>query len=121
MFQSRHFKADDPFGRPWTVEFRWLQTGISIRHADTVDVKFTLSGAEGDQDKVIALPHPLLKKLSADTGRALNDAWCMRLASAHLRQMIEQWSDMDKKLVTLTLPEMAEAGQRVRKLEAAIA
>ncbi len=38
----RRFQAGpDPFGRVWEVEFRWLQTGISIRHADTVDVKFT--------------------------------------------------------------------------------
>jgi hypothetical protein len=38
---SRRFEAGpDPFGRTWQVEFRWLQTGISIRHADTVDVKF---------------------------------------------------------------------------------
>ena len=37
----RMFEAGpDPFGRHWQVEFRWLQTGISIRHADTVDVKF---------------------------------------------------------------------------------
>src|SRR5271165_768769 len=40
---SRRFDAGpDPFGRTWHVEFRWLQTGISIRHADTVDVKFVL-------------------------------------------------------------------------------
>src|SRR5690606_21714904 len=33
----RSFQAGpDPFGRMWNVEFRWLQTGISIRHADTV-------------------------------------------------------------------------------------
>lgn len=120
MFQSRHFKAEDPFGRHWTVEFRWLQTGISIRHADTVDVKFTLSG-DGEQDKVVALPHPLLLKLAKSTGHPMNDAWCMRLASSHLRQMIEQWSDMDKKLITLTLPELEESAQRVRKLEASIA
>jgi hypothetical protein len=42
--QSRLFEAGpDPFGRTWKVQFRWLQTGISIRHADTVDVKFWVS------------------------------------------------------------------------------
>lgn len=121
MFQSRHFKATDPFGRPWTVEFRWLQTGIAIRHADTVDVKFTLAGEEGEQEKVIALPHPGLVALARQTGHVFNDAWCMRLASAHLRQMIEQWADMDKKLITLTAPELEEASRRVKKLEAAVA
>jgi hypothetical protein len=35
-----------PFGRTWHVEFRWLQTGISIRPADTVDVKFEVSSVD---------------------------------------------------------------------------
>ena len=44
----RRFQAGpDPFGRTWDVEFRWQQNGISIRHADTVDVKFHLS-RDGD-------------------------------------------------------------------------
>jgi hypothetical protein len=58
--QSRLFEAGpDPFGRMWKVQFRWLQTGISIRHADTVDVNFWIStdGSE-PEEKVIALPHP---------------------------------------------------------------
>ena len=40
-------------GERYTVEFRWLQTAISLRHSDTVDVKFLVNG----QGKVIALPH----------------------------------------------------------------
>ena len=39
----RRFTAGpDPFGRVWEVEFKWHQTAISIRHADTVDVKYLL-------------------------------------------------------------------------------
>ena len=47
----RRFQAGpDPFGRTWEVEYRWLQTGISIRHADTVDVKFRVwtDGVDGE-------------------------------------------------------------------------
>ncbi len=103
----RRFQAGpDPFGRLWEVEFRWLQTGISIRHADTVDVKFVIwSESERDpepkQEKVIALSHPDLLQLSAKTGHPLTDAWCLKLAAAHLKYMIESGEDLEKTLVTL--------------------
>ena len=101
----RRFEAGpDPFGRTWEVEFRWLQTGISIRHADTIDVKFLLwTEGEEKQEKVIALPHPHLLTLSAETGHALTDPWCMRLAAHHLKHMIESGEDLEKTLVTLSL------------------
>ena len=55
----------DPFGRTWQAYFRWLQNGISIRHADTVDVKFGISTAGVlSEERVIALPHPALLALS---------------------------------------------------------
>lgn len=103
----RRFEAGpDPFGRKWLVEFRWLQTGISIRHADTVDVKFQLVNGEDVQEKVVALPHPELLKLSAEAGRPLTDAWCMKLAGLHIRHMIETDRDMEKVLVTATYEDM---------------
>jgi len=114
-FNSRHFKAADPFHREWQVEFRWLQTGISIRHADTVDVKFELRSGDEVQEKVIALPHPLLLELSKSSGVALTDPWCMRLATAHLRIMLRTWEDMDKTLVTLSLADLERAQSAVVK------
>lgn len=92
----------DPFGRNWTVEFRWLQNGISIRHSDTVDVKFQLIRGEKVEEKVIALPHPDLLAVSSELNRPLTDPWCMKLAALHLREMIETDRDMDKILVTLS-------------------
>src|SRR6202047_5325943 len=112
MFRNiRRFKTGpDPFGRMWEVEFRWLQTGISIRHADTVDVKFILwTEGEEKQEKVIALPHPHLLLLSAETGHALTDPWCMRLAARHLIYMIESGEDLEKTLITLSLPALQRA------------
>jgi hypothetical protein len=110
--QSRLFEAGpDPFGRMWKVQFRWLQTGISIRHADTVDVKFWIStdGSE-PEEKVIALPHPELLRLT-NNGHNLSDPLCLRLAAAHLRHMIETSEDIDKTLVT-TRPEELTAYYR---------
>ena len=106
--QARLFQAGpDPFGRMWKVQFRWLQTAISIRHADTVDVKFLVIPDGGEpEEKVVALPHPALLELTADSGRKLTDTFCMRLAAAHLRRMIETSEDMDKTLVTVPRDEL---------------
>jgi hypothetical protein len=99
----RRFQAGpDPFGRTWEVEFRWLQTGISIRHADTVDVKFQLwTEGEPRQEKVLALSHPALLALSQETGHALTDPWCLKLAATHLIAMIESGEDLEKTLITV--------------------
>ncbi len=107
--ESRLFDAGpDPFGRTWKVQFRWLQTGISIRHADTVDVKFFVTPPGGEtEEKVIALPHPALLKLTSERGRKLSDPYCMRMAAAHLKHMIETSEDMDKVLVTMAPEEMS--------------
>jgi hypothetical protein len=104
----RRFQAGpDPFDRTWEVEFRWLQTGISIRHADTVDVKFIVwTKGEEKQEKIIALPHPLLLALAAKTGHALTDAWCLKLAGLHLERMITSGEDLEKTLVTVSSADL---------------
>lgn len=108
---SRRFQAGpDPFGRTWEVEFRWLQTAISIRHADTVDVKFIVwTEGEPKQEKVIALPHADLLELSRRTGHPLTDAWCLRIAARHLQRMIESGEDLEKTLVTLAPADLERA------------
>lgn len=107
----RRFQAGpDPFGRTWEAEFRWLQTGISIRHADTVDVKFILwTEDEPKQEKVIALPHADLLALSAKCGHPLTDPWCLKLAARHLNYMIESGEDLEKTLVTLPAADLERA------------
>jgi hypothetical protein len=107
--QARLFEAGpDPFGRMWKVQFRWLQTGISIRHADTVDVKFFVTpDGGGTEEKVVALPHQVLLDIT-DQGRKLTDPLCMRLAAAHLRYMIETFEDMEKTLVTVPPEKLAD-------------
>jgi hypothetical protein len=106
--QYRLFQAGpDPFGRMWKVQFRWLQTGISIRHADTVDVKFFVTPDGGEtEEKVIALQHPELLELCRERGRKLSDPFCLRLAATHLQHMIETSEDMDKTLVSVSRPEL---------------
>jgi len=106
----RQFQAGpDPFGRTWQVHFSWLQSGISIRHADTVDVKFGVTtGNEPFEERVIALPHPDLLALSNKTGHPLTDAWCLKIAGRHLKHMIESGEDFEKILVTVKPDEMEQ-------------
>jgi hypothetical protein len=110
MDNSRNFHVGpDPFGRTWQVQFLWQQTAISIRHSDSVDVKFLLNDGEAAEEKVIALPHPLLVELSGKSGQPVSDPWCMKLAALHLRRMVETGDDMEKTLVTLSMDEMERA------------
>jgi hypothetical protein len=116
--QARLFEAGpDPFGQMWQVQFRWLQTGISIRHADTVDVKFFVwTGDNPPEEKVIALPRAALLELTRDRGRSLSDHYCLRLAAARLRHMIETSEDMEKTLVTVSPEELAASDSELNSV-----
>ena len=113
--QSRLFEAGpDPFGRMWKVQFRWLQTGISIRHANTVDVKFFVTPDGGEtEEKIISLPYAELLRLTRDRHEKLSDPYCMRMAAAHLRRMIETSEDREKTLAAATSAQMAEYDQQL--------
>ena len=107
MRNFREFEATDPFGRRWQVWFKWLQTGITLRHADTVDVKFVVEVDGERREKVIALLHQDLLSASEQTGHRLTDAWCSRLAALHLQHAIETGEDIEKDLITVTPNEIA--------------
>jgi hypothetical protein len=119
MQNFRQFEAGpDPFGRKFQVLFKWLQTAISIRHADTVDVKFVLVDENGGRtEKTIALPHAGLLEVSRETGRNMDDPWCARLAELHLLQLVASGEDMEKDIVTMTLPGLRSCAAELAKLE----
>src|ERR1035438_8331318 len=105
MQNFRQFEAGpDPFGRKFQVWFKWLQTAISIRGSDTVDVKFVLENEQaGSAQKTIALPHLALLALSRETGRPMDDAWCPRLAAGTSRGAAKGGSAQK----TIALPHLA--------------
>jgi hypothetical protein len=119
MQNFREFEAGpDPFGRKFQVLFKWLQTAISLRHADTVDVKFILVGDDGAQtEKAIAIPHADLCKVSGDLNRPFDDPWCSRIAAMHLIHLIETGEDMEKDLVTLSLSDLARYAETLAASE----
>jgi len=117
MENFRQFDAGpDPFGRNWKVKFKWLQTAISLRHSDTVDVKFVVHDDSTRTEKTIALPHADLLALSRKTGRPMTDAWCARLAALHVKHLIETGEDMEKDLVTVSPEELAAYDEQLAKL-----
>ena len=104
----RQFSAGpDPFGRTWSVEFKWQMNGIAMRHSDTIDCKFRVSSGDESAEKLVALPHPVLLELSDRLGRPLTDPWVSRLAALHLRNMIETGEDMEKEIVVPTPEQLS--------------
>jgi hypothetical protein len=123
MQNFRQFEAGpDPFGRKFQVWFKWLQTAISIRGSDSVDVQFLL---ENDQAcsvrKTIALPHADLLALSRATGRPMDDPWCARLAALHLVHVVETGEDMEKDLVTVAPDALKLYAAELARQESAVA
>lgn len=119
MQNFREFEAGpDPFGVTWKVRFKWLQTAISLRHSDSVDVRFILSDGTSDAQKTISMQHRHLLELSKSSCIPMTDAWCSRLAMLHLKYLIESGEDMEKGLVSVSPKELAGYEARIRNWEA---
>ena len=115
MLNFREFDAGpDPFGRTWHVRFKWLQTAISLRHSDSVDVKFLLSDGATEMAKTISMQHRDLLELSRRIGTPMTDAWCSRLAMLHLEYLVQSGEDMEKDLVYVPPKELAGYDARIR-------
>lgn len=121
MTNFRQFEAGpDPFGRKYQILLKWLQTAISIRHADTVDVKFLLTDEnQVESQKTVALPHADLLRISQEIGRGLDDPWCARIAALHLQRLIETGEDMEKELVTVLPAELKRYAEQIAHAEQA--
>jgi len=119
MQNFRQFEAGpDPFGQKFQVLFKWMQTAISTRHADTVDVKFILVDENGGHaEKTIALPHADLVRVSKELNRPMDDPWCSRLGALHLLRLVETGEDMEKDLVTVSAADLKGYAQRLGDTE----
>jgi hypothetical protein len=119
MQNFRQFEAGpDPFGQKFQILFKWMQTAISLRHADTVDVKFILADETGGRtEKTIALPHADLLRVAGEVGRKVDDPWCSRLAAMHLRRLVETGEDMEKDLVTVPAADLKAYAQTLGETE----
>ena len=119
MQNFRQFEAGpDPFGQKFQVLFKWMQTAISTRHADTVDVKFILVDENGGRtEKTVALPHADLLRVSKELNRPMDDPWCSRLGALHLLRLVETGEDMEKDLVTVSAADLKGYAERLGDTE----
>ncbi len=119
MPNFRQFEAGpDPFGRKFHALFKWLQTAISLRHSDTVDVKFVLVDESGARtEKAIALPQAELPHAAAKLGREVDDAWCSRIAAMHLVHLVRTGEDMEKDLVTMSEADLNHYAAELARME----
>ena len=82
MENFREFQVDRSLRPRLDAQFKYLQTGISIRHSDSVDVRYILdSGDENSCRRRSFSIHADLATYSGRTSaRKISDAWCSRLA-----------------------------------------
>jgi hypothetical protein len=121
MDNFREFNAGpDPFGRTFHVWFKYLQTAISIRHSDSVDVCFILESAGESPEKIektVVIPNADIRAYSKKSGRPVNDAWCSRIAMCKLIRAIETAEDIEKYFLPVTMREIEEFDGAIKKWE----
>ena len=118
MENFRDFEAGtDPFGRVWHAQFKYLQTGISIRHSDSVDVRYVLENGEEHIQKTIVIQNADIRAYGKRTGRPVSDAWCSRIAMCKLRNTIETAEDLEKDYLPVTAAEIEEFDSKIKKWE----
>jgi hypothetical protein len=116
MENFRDFNAGpDPFGRTWHVLFKYLQTAISIRHSDSVDVCFILETSDEKMLRTVVIPHADIRAWADRTGNKISDSWCSRIAVCKLRHALETGEDIDKEYLVMTKAEIEEYAEAVKK------
>ena len=85
--------------------FVYLQTAISLRHSDTIDVKFLVNGT----GVVVALPHTAWGEYQKKKNQALTDEQAAQVAATLLREALERGDNVG-------LLELNPTAQRVVEL-----
>jgi hypothetical protein len=118
MENFRDFAAGpDPFGQTWHAHFKYLQTGISIRHSNSVDVCFVLENGSERMLKTVVIPNADIRAYADRTKRAISDPWCGRVALCKLRYIIETGEDLEKDYLQVTAREIEEFDTLIQKWE----
>ena len=118
MENFRDFEVGpDPFGEKWQVHFKYLQTGISIRHSNSVDVCYVLDNGSTRMQKTVVIQNADLRAYAARTGRPVSDAWCSRIAMCKLRYVIETAEDLEKDYLPVTARDIEEYDSMIKKWE----
>ncbi len=101
----RDFQARSPLnGQEYACRFVYLQTAISLRHSDTVDVKFLVNGS----GVVVALPHRAWVQYRACTGREITDDQAAQAAATLLKEALERGDNIELLDLNPTVEEVLE-------------
>jgi hypothetical protein len=120
METFRDFAAGpDPFGQTWHVHFKYLQTGISIRHSNSVDVCYVLESGSERMVKTVVIPNADIRAYADRTKRPVSDSWCGRIAMCKLRYAIETGEDLEKDYLPVTPREIEEFDSKIAQWEKA--
>ena len=121
MFLMENFRdfdaGTDPFGQKWHANFKYLQTGISIRHSNSVDVCYILDNGSEQLQKIVVIQNADIRAYGASTGRPVSDAWCSRVAMCKLRHVIETAEDLEKDYLPVTAREIEEYDSKIEDWE----
>jgi len=75
---------------------------IATRHADAVDVRFSVDG----QTVTIALPCTAWVEQKKRTGKVITDQIAVQVAGRYLKQLIEEGYDTQRELYTMQVAEV---------------
>ena len=118
MENFRDFEiGPDPFGQKWHAQFKYLQTAISIRHSDSVDVRYNLESGSEQTRKTIVIQNADIRAYAKRTGRTVSDPWCSRIAMCKLKHVIETAEDIEKDYLQVTPAEIEEYDAQIKKWE----
>ncbi len=79
-------------GTVFRCHFLFIQTAISLRHSDTVDVRFMVNGKR----MTVALPHVAFVEYAKRTGGVLTDGGAVEVAEACLSDRLERGEDVEE-------------------------
>ena len=73
-------------GHVYQCKFSHMWVGMTTRHSDTIDTKFTIDG----QRHVVGLMHTAFVEFRKRTGRDLTDREASFIAAEYLRERLEE-------------------------------
>jgi hypothetical protein len=75
---------------------------IATRHADAVDVRFTVNG----RPMWIALPLNAWNAQKERSGKVITDQLTIQIAGRYLKQIVEEGFDSRREIYTMTVPDV---------------
>ena len=96
-------------GKRYECRFYTLMTAISLRHSDTVDVKFLVNGKR----LVISLPHAAFAEYRGRTGHPLTDAEAIQLAGLLLKERLEKEGLGEERELAPSIEQTLELAEKV--------